>query len=140
MSFKSDFAKTTTLTTFLQGGTYSSGPIYLALFTTMPDPEDGTGGVEVSISGTGYSRVLFPLGTQYEGANSGDGTFFFNLDLIFLGPRTGSSWGTILGWGIVDTASGAYTLLYSGTFSTSFSPPVDRGLLFNSSSISIVER
>jgi hypothetical protein len=140
MSFKSDFAKTTTLTTFLQEGSYSSGPIYLALFTTMPDPEDGTGGVEVSTSGTGYSRVLFPYSSQYEGNNPQDGTFFFNDGTIFFGPRTGGSWGTVLGWGIVDTASGAYTLLYSGDFSTSFSPPTDQGILFNSASISIAER
>src|SRR5436190_11448674 len=91
--------------------------VYVALFTAMPD-ETG-GGTEVS--GNGYARKIVPCsstdwcGTQgigTTGASTGSsGTTANNATLTF--PTPTGSWGTIIGAGMYDAASGG-NLLASG--------------------------
>jgi hypothetical protein len=79
--------------------TYPITP-YLALFTTLP-AEDGTGGVEVSTSGTGYARqainAKFPT-------PSGTGTVA-NSAIVDFGTAS-ANWGSIVGFGIYTAVSG----------------------------------
>ncbi len=89
--------------------------VYLALFTTMPG-EDGTGGTEISTSGTGYGRQAITWGTS---SQSGGGEQVSNsADIAFSAALT--DWATgasrILGIGLYD-ASTAGNLLYLGLLS-----------------------
>ncbi|MBE2178871.1 MAG: hypothetical protein IAE97_00160 [Chthoniobacterales bacterium] len=90
------------------------GTLHFALFTTTPN-EAGTGGTEVSTSGTAYARVAvtnnttnFP--TTSNGTKSNGTAFTF--------PTATASWGTVVGWGIYD-ASSSGNLLFFGNLTTS---------------------
>lgn len=103
------------LTDFALKGTTFTRPangLWVALFTTTP-ALDGTGGVEVSTSGTGYGRVNIadnawtgPSGSNIEYSNTNDLTF---------GLPT-ANWGTIVSSGLYTAQTGG-TLWYisSGT-------------------------
>ena len=80
----------------------SIATIYVALFTTVP-ALDGTGGVEVSNSGTGYGRIGVASGnwTGPTGAN----LEYSNTNDIQFGTPT-ANWGTINGAGLYDSAIG----------------------------------
>jgi hypothetical protein len=100
---KSNALEQAILTTFLQEGTWSGGPIEVALYTTLPG-EDGSGGVEVS--GTGYTRqgITFDQG---EFANNG---YVVSSSGGVIWSAAGSNWGTVVGIGLFD--SSAVMLLY----------------------------
>lgn len=101
----------------LEAGTFTPPTsLWLALFTTIPGLA-GTGGVEVSTSGTAYGRKEItsvdaswtgPSGTNQEYSNAAD---------IVYGVPT-ANWGTILGAGLYDAETGG-NLLYIATLSTS---------------------
>ena len=81
--------------------------LYIALFTSSPSL-NGTGGAEVSTSGTGYARVSVPPGTEWSGP---DGSLqYSNTNDITFGAPT-ANWGTIVSAGIYDAATGG-NLLY----------------------------
>jgi hypothetical protein len=75
--------------------------LYVALFTVTPG--ESTPGTEVS--GSGYSRVLFN-----NWAAAASGSVSNNAAISF--PDAAASWGTIVGFGIYDSASGGNLLLY----------------------------
>lgn len=89
---------------------------YVALFTAMPD-ENG-GGTEVS--GNAYARKAIPCsstdwaGTQGVGttgpSSGATGTTSNNATQTF--PTPTGSWGTIVGAGVFDAASGGNLLIY----------------------------
>lgn len=87
--------------------------VYVALFTTMP-AEDGTAGVEVSPTSTGYARVAvtgnatnWPIsGTTPQQVQNASAVQF---------PTATASWGTVVGFGIYDAAT-AGNLLYGNSF------------------------
>lgn len=89
--------------------------LWLGLFTTVPSLA-GTGGVEVSTSGTGYGRQQIasvdaswtgPSGTNQEYSNAADITY--NVPT--------ANWGTITGAGLFSAETGG-NLLYIGTLQT----------------------
>lgn len=80
-------------------GTYTAGPWYLALFTTMPDAA-GAGGVEVS--GSGYARQAVTFG-------AGNSTGLAENTSTHTFTASGGNFGTILGVGY-------YSASTSGTF------------------------
>lgn len=77
--------------------------LYVALYTTLPDLKDGSGAVEVSESGTAYTRTAIDTGWD---AASGGATA--NTAQIDYTTATGT-WGTLKGAALVDTSTGAPT-------------------------------
>jgi hypothetical protein len=89
--------------------------LYLALFTTMPTAQDGTGAVEVS--GGGYARQAIPGTTAAwtAPAASGTGQIIKNVNAVNF-PQATAAWGTILGAGLYDASTGG-NLIDFATFS-----------------------
>lgn len=89
--------------------------IYVALMTTVPNL-DGTGGVEVSNSGTGYARRPITAG-RWTGPSGTNLTYTNSDDVSFATPT--ANWGTIVGACLYDSAiGGSSNLLYVATFTT----------------------
>jgi len=86
-------------------GTSYTAPstIYVALFTTIPG-EDGTGGTEVSTSGTAYARQS--AGFTTTGATAS------NTSAIEYSTATGSGFGTVVAVGLYDQATSGNLLAF----------------------------
>jgi len=88
--------------------------LYVALFTTMPDKESGTGGTEVS--GGSYARVqVGPSDATWDAPTVGGDTA--NTAAITF-PAPTANWGTILGFGVYD-ASTSGNMLFSASLTAS---------------------
>lgn len=95
---------------FLLRGTPFTRPtngIWVAMFTTLPQL-DGTGGVEVSASGTGYARVQIP-DNGWTGP-SGSSLAYSNTNPLTFPLPTGN-WGTVVGNCLMDAQTGG-NLIY----------------------------
>lgn len=88
---------------------------YIALFTTVPQL-DGTGGVEVSTTGTGYSRVAITQSNGWSGPSGTNQEYTNTADIVYNVPT--GNWGTIVGVGIYDASTGG-NLLFTGHLNTS---------------------
>ena len=84
---------------YLLKGTTFTRPtnFYLALFTTTP-ALDSTGGVEVSVSGTGYSRLVIDSATGWSAVTGVNMTYTNTAELTFGLPT--ANWGTIVSAGL----------------------------------------
>lgn len=80
---------------------------YVALFTTAPTADDGTGAVEVS--GGGYARVATSAASW--GAASASPPLIANGAAIVF-PTATAGWGTIVAAGLYDAASGGNLLFW----------------------------
>lgn len=80
---------------------------YVALFTTAPTADDGTGGIEVS--GGGYARVATSA-ASWQAATAPPPLIANSAGLAF--PAEGSAWGTIVAAGLYDAASGGNLLAW----------------------------
>lgn len=85
--------------------------IWVALMTTVPNL-DGTGGVEVSTSGTGYGRKSIVKSTGWVGPSGTAQTYSNAQDIVFDTPT--NNWGTIRGIALYDAETSG-NLLFSGT-------------------------
>jgi hypothetical protein len=100
------------LLNWLKGTAFGTAPttVYVALLTTNPASDDGTGAVEVS--GGSYARVAITTSSGWS-AISGSGTSPHQISnsgvVTFVTPT--ASWGDIIGIAIYD-ASTAGNLLY----------------------------
>lgn len=88
--------------------------VYMALFTTVPQL-NGSGGVEVSKSGTGYARVAIQQSTGWSGPSGSNQEYSNTADIVF-GVPTGN-WGTVQGVGLYTSADGG-DLLFTGYMAT----------------------
>lgn len=96
---------------------------HIGLFTTMPN-EAGATGVEVSTSGTAYARqAVARTGAGFAVPSGTAPAFTGNAGVITFAQATGN-WGTVLGYGIFETVSGADLWAFA-TLSTS--KPVNTG-------------
>lgn len=77
--------------------------LYIGLFTTVPQL-NGTGGIEVSTSGTSYQRVPIIQGTGWVGPAGTNQEYSNAADLTYQVPT--GNWGTIQGCGIFDAETG----------------------------------
>lgn len=85
--------------------------LWLCLFTTTPSL-NGTGGVEVSASGTGYARVELPrVSGTWTGPTGANQEYNNTAELIF--PVPTGNWGTIVSLGIYDAASNGNLIFVS---------------------------
>lgn len=92
------------------------GSLWLALFTTTPNLNN-TAGVEVSTSGTGYTRVELPRVTgTWTGPIGTNQEYNNTTELVF--PVPTGNWGTIVSLGIYDGASNG-NLIFISTIATS---------------------
>lgn len=91
-------------------------PIYVALFTAVPGL-DGTGGTEVSTTGTGYGRISVARG-GWNGPTGANLQYSNAADIQFGTPT--ANWGTIQGAGLYDSdVGGSNNLLFVATLTTS---------------------
>ena len=109
-STTSDYLHQAELNFLLKGTAYTSpATTYIALFTTAPNLA-GTGGTEVSTSGTGYARVAMPQGTAtWTGPTAN--VYSNAQDVTFNVPT--ANWGTIVATGLYDSPTGGNLLMVS---------------------------
>lgn len=88
--------------------------LWVALFTTVP-ALDGTGGVEVSTSGTNYGRIQILASGGWSGPSGANLEYSNVNDLTFGVPS--ANWGTIQGAGLYS-ASTSGNLFYVATLTT----------------------
>lgn len=93
-------------------GSYTEPTVYVALWTTNPTMPAGTGGTEVSSSGTAYVREAL-AGLM---AAAASGSITTNANITW--PTATASWGTVTGVGLFDASSGG-NLLWSGALTLS---------------------
>jgi len=88
--------------------------LWVALFTTVP-ALDGTGGVEVSTSGTNYGRIQILASNGWQGPSGANREYSNISDLTFNVPT--ANWGTIQGAGLYDaqTSGNMYYVAYLTT-------------------------
>lgn len=103
---------------WIKGTTFLAAPAntYVALFTTAPTSDAGTGGTEVPFT-SAYARV--PIASSGWSAISGGGTVaeqISNSGVVTFATPTGS-WGTIVAVGLYDAAT-AGNLLYFATITS----------------------
>jgi hypothetical protein len=82
---------------------------YVALFTTAPSDDTGSGAVEVS--GGGYARVATSAATWNAASTGTDPTTLSNAAAITFAAAT-ASWGTVVAIGLYDAASGGNLLAW----------------------------
>ncbi len=97
---------------WMKGTAFGTAPttVYVALFTTNPTADDGTGAVEVS--GGSYARVAITTSSGWSSI-SGSGTSphqISNAGVVTFATPT-ANWGTVIGVAVYD-ASSAGNLLY----------------------------
>ena len=102
----------------MKGTTYASAPAttYVALFTTAPTSDAGTGGTECS--GGSYARIGITSSSGWS-AISGGGTAaeqISNAGVVTFVTPTGS-WGTVVAVGIYDALTNG-NLLYFNTITS----------------------
>jgi hypothetical protein len=97
---------------WLKGTAFGTAPttVYVALLTTNPTADDGTGAVEVS--GGSYARVAITTSTGWSSI-SGSGTSPHQISnaATITFPTPTANWGAVIGIAIYD-ASTAGNLLY----------------------------
>lgn len=97
---------------WMKGTAFGTAPttVYVALFTTNPTADDGTGAVEVS--GGAYARASITTSSGWS-AISGSGVSphqISNAGVVTFATPT-ANWGTVIGIGIYDALT-AGNLLY----------------------------
>lgn len=104
---------------WLKGSTFVAAPTttYVALFTTAPTSDAGTGGTEVS--GNAYARQPITSSSGWS-AISGGATAaeqISNAAVITFPTPTGGGWGTVLAVGLYDALTSG-NLLYFATITS----------------------
>lgn len=97
---------------WLKGTAFGTAPttVYVALLTTVPTADDGTGAVEVS--GNAYARQAITTSSGWSSI-SGSGTSPHQISngAIITFPTPTGNWGAVIGLALYD-ASTAGNLLY----------------------------
>jgi hypothetical protein len=106
------------LLNWLKGTAFATAPttVYVALFTTNPTADDGTGVVEVA--GSNYARAAITTSSGWS-AISGSGVSphqISNSGVVTFATPSGS-WGTIIGIGLYDSLT-VGNLLYWSTITS----------------------
>lgn len=117
MSGKSQYLESALLN-WMKGTSFPSAPatVYVALFTTAPGDDSGTGAVEVS--GNNYSRASITTSSGWSsisGAPSAPAQISNSSTVTFATPSAG--WGAIVAVGIYDAATSG-NLLYWTTITS----------------------
>ena len=116
-STTSNYLHTNILNHVLTGAAFTpASTLYLALFTTAP-ALDGTGGTEVSFTGTNYARVAISSVSGSWTSPSGTNLTYTNVNELDFPVPGSTAWGTITYSGLYDAATGGnlYWLCAIGT-------------------------
>lgn len=114
-STATDFAHTSWLNLLLKNTPFTPPTsLWVALFTTVP-ALTGTGGVEISTSGTNYGRVQIVANTGWAGPAGVNQEYTNAADLSYLVPS--ANWGTITGAGLYSASTGG-NLFYVAVLTT----------------------
>ena len=110
---------------WMKGTAFGTAPttVYVALFTTNPTADDGTGAVEVS--GGSYARAAITTSSGWS-AISGSGTSphqISNAGVVTFATPT-ANWGTVIGIGIYDALTTGNLLYWSSITSQSINTGV----------------
>lgn len=110
------------------GGTSYTAPstLHVALFNVAPG-EDGTGGTEVTASGTAYARQTGAFSVT-TGTASNSGAIEY--------PTATATYGSVVAMGIYDASTGGNLLAY-GTLTTAKTVSTGDVIRFNASAIDI---
>jgi len=117
MAGKSDYTENNLLAFIFRGTAFPvPAGLYVALFTTTPSADAGSGGVEVS--GGSYARQAVTRNTtEWKDPSTATQGLTENNNAITF-PTASANWGTVVGAGVYDAAS-AGNLLYFGTLAAS---------------------
>lgn len=85
--------------------------LWVSLFITVPSLA-GTGGVEVSTSGTAYARIEISATGGWAGPSGANQEYSNVSDIVYSVPT--ANWGTITGAGLYDAQTGG-NLIYVAT-------------------------
>lgn len=100
---------------WLKGTTYLSAPAntYVALYTTAPSDDSGTGAVEVT--GGSYARVAVASGgwSAISGAPTAAAQVSNTAAVTF--PTSTASWGTVVAFGLYDALTSGNLLWWNNT-------------------------
>lgn len=92
------------MSALLKGTAFTpASTLYVALFTSAPTTA-GTGGVEVSLSATGYSRVAVPCNSSNWSGPDAQLSYQNVNDIVFGAPV--ANWGTITAVGLYTAQTG----------------------------------
>lgn len=95
---------------FRDGSYTKPTSLHLGLYTTLPTLDDGSDGVEEAAAS--YARVQYgPADAAWSLPVGGDGRFYNLYSIVFPTPQ--EDWGTIVGWGLWDAATGGNLLIFS---------------------------
>lgn len=118
MAAETIFLANQLITAVLRNGTYTGATnVYLGLFTTATD--NGTGGTEVSATGTAYARQAVAFAAPVSGVTSNSATVTY--------PTATASWGTVTNFAIYDAATAGNRLYYGPI---GIAKTVDQGDIF----------
>jgi hypothetical protein len=143
MSAMSDYLENKLIDFVFRGQTFTPpATLYIALFTTS---DNDAGGTRVEVSGGSYARVAVTsslanwAGTQGAGttvASSGtSGTTSNNNAITFPAPT--ANWGTVVGLGVFDAASGGNELWYGSLTTNKTVNSGDSAPAFSAAALSI---
>ncbi len=117
MACMSRYLENKILDHIFNGITYNAQPInlYLALFTTAPSDDTGSGAVEVVTSGgTAYARKSTAAADWADSPSTGLITNANSISMV----QAGNTWGTVVAIGLYDSAiGGSNNLLFWGNIS-----------------------
>lgn len=131
MSAFSDYLETELGNLTLRGGTYTSGPVYMALFTSDPTDAD-TGG---ELTDSGYSRLVAHASAVSDGfIAEGNGVFKNGNPISF--PAIQDAEVSITHWALFTAATGG-NMLYHAALTTPKTLDVDDVLNFPVGSVSV---
>ena len=88
--------------------------LWVAMFITVPSLA-GTGGVEVSTSGTAYGRMEISATGGWAGPSGANQEYSNTADIVFNVPT--ANWGTITGAGLYDAQTSG-NLIYVSTLTS----------------------
>lgn len=120
-SYRSTYQANLDLLAFINSGNTA----YVSLFTVRP-AADGTGGTEVS--GNAYARKSVVLNSTNFPVDAGATSCSNGTVISFLTP-TGTGWGTVNSFAIMDNSSGGH-FLYIGDLTTSLAVPAGSTMQF----------
>ena len=132
MGSKANFLENEILDHVVNGASWTSpGTVYSALFTVIPS--DSTGGTEVTVTDSAYTRVA----TSFSTAGATATGQVANTAAVNFATVAGGDSITIVGWGLLDAAT-AGNLLYWATV-TSTTLQVGDQATFPAGNITITE-
>ena len=137
MAGKTDYTENNLLNFIFRGTAFPvPAGLFIALFTTTPSADAGTGGVEAT--GGSYARQAVARNTtEWKDPATAVQGLTENVNTITF-PTASGSWGTIAGAAVMDAASGG-NMLYFGPLTVAKPVGVGDVFKFNSGDLEITE-